>query len=102
MSDLISRSEVMNIIESELKLHCGYQADIALFAVKKQVSNLLTAYDVDKVVTELEKELRNHTGWYNLSLFKNVPSVKERYEQTKHVIERLIEIVKAGGKRETN
>lgn len=31
MSDLISRSEVINIIESELKLRCGYQTDIALF-----------------------------------------------------------------------
>ena len=54
MSDLISRAEVMNIIQEELSLRCGHEADIALFSVKKKVSELPTAFDTEKVVEQLE------------------------------------------------
>ena len=54
MSDLISRAEVMNIIQEELSLRCGHEADIALFSVKKKVSELPTGFDTEKVVEQLE------------------------------------------------
>ena len=54
MSDLISRAEVMNIIQEELSLRCGHEADIALFSVKKKVSELPTAFDTEKVIEQLE------------------------------------------------
>ena len=53
MSDLISRAEVMNIIQEELSLRCGHEADIALFSVKKKVSELPTAFETEKVVEQL-------------------------------------------------
>ena len=55
MSDFISRAEVMNIIQEELSLRCGHEADIALFSVKKKVSELPTAFDTEKVVEEVKK-----------------------------------------------
>lgn len=54
--DLISRQAVIDIIQGELALRCGYDTDIALFSVKKRVSELPTAYDVEAVVAELENK----------------------------------------------
>lgn len=54
MGDLISRQAVIDIIQGELALCCGYDADIALFSVKKCVSELPTAYDIEKVVEEVQ------------------------------------------------
>ena len=53
MSDLISKKEVMNIIQEELSLRCGHDADIALFSVKKKISELPTAFDTEKVIEQL-------------------------------------------------
>lgn len=54
MSDLISRKKVIDILEKEKSLRCGYDADIAIFSIEKGIRELPTAYDVDKVVEELE------------------------------------------------
>ena len=59
MSELISRAEVMNIIQEELSLRCGHEADIALFSVKKKVSELPTAFDTKKVVEQLNNVLQD-------------------------------------------
>lgn len=97
MSDLISRQAVLDIIQGELALRCGYDADIALFSVKKCVTELPTAYDVEKVVAELE--------------IAKEKVAKEDYCRTKHYIENdcehkdcfkccaeyLIDIVRKGG-----
>ena len=56
-----------------------------------------TAYDVEKVVAELEKEKEIHTNHYNISIYKDFPDVKQRYEQIQLVISKLIDIVKRGG-----
>ena len=55
MRDLISRAEVMNIIQEELSLRCGHEADIALFSVKKKVSELPITFDTEKVVEQMEE-----------------------------------------------
>ena len=50
MSDLISRSKVIDILEKEKSLRCGYDADIAIFSIEKRIRELPSSYDVDKVV----------------------------------------------------
>lgn len=60
MSDLISRKKVIDILEKEKKLSCGYDADIAIFSIEKGIRELPTAYSVDKVVEELEKRKQEY------------------------------------------
>lgn len=60
MSDLISRSEVINILEKEKSLSCGYDSDITIFSIEKGIRELPTAYDVEKVVEELEKRKQEY------------------------------------------
>ena len=86
MSDLISRAEVMNIIQEELSLRCGHEADIALFSVKKKVSELPTAFDTERVVEQLEE--------------KQYAYIHDNgdYEEGKYyAFEEAIDIVKKGG-----
>lgn len=56
-----------------------------------------TAYDVEKVVAELEKEKEIHTNYYNISIYKDFPEIKQRYKQICGVIKKAIDIVKRGG-----
>ena len=56
-----------------------------------------TAYDIDKVVEELESEKSIHTENYNISIYKDYPEIKQRYKQVCGVIDKAIEIVKQGG-----
>lgn len=59
--DLISRSEVMKLIESKFVDGCLEQGDKTLidgYGLLNDVSDIPTAYDVDKVVGRLE-ELRS-------------------------------------------
>lgn len=51
---LIKEDDVMKIIDEELKLRCGYDSDIALLSVKKQIAKLPIAYNVEKVVEGYE------------------------------------------------
>ena len=62
MSDLISRSEVNNVVD-ELEVYtCGrpntMKVDISVLQLQRfinKLKNIPTAYDIDKVVEELEK-----------------------------------------------
>lgn len=60
MSDLISRNKVINILEKEKSLSCGYDSDITIFSIEKGIRELSTAYSVDKVVEELEKRKQEY------------------------------------------
>ena len=64
---------------------------------KYEIDNIPTAYDVEKVVAELEKEKEIHTEHYNISLYKDYPEVKQRYEQIQLVIDDAISKVRKGG-----
>ena len=57
-----------------------------------------TAYDVEKVVAKLEEKKELHTEHYNNSIYKYFPDVKQRYEQIQLVIDKIINIVRNGGK----
>ena len=101
MSDLISRAEVMNIIQEELSLRCGHEADIALFSVKKKVSELPTAFDTEKAVEQLEEKtdfLKDCTKYGN----KDAEQQEKSYStmmmyEIADLVEDLIDIVKKGG-----
>ena len=93
MSDLISRSKVIDILEKEKSLRCGYDADIAISSIEKGIRELQTAYSVDKVVDELEKQRD--------IIFQNTDSeirtVRENAWNKIDILNKAIEIVKQGG-----
>ena len=54
-NDLISRSEVIKIIEEEMEKKLSYEVHNAQIDIMFMVKELPTAYDVDKVVARLEE-----------------------------------------------
>lgn len=63
--------------------------------IKEEIDQQPTAYDIDKVVEELEKSSRRYTKKYT------TPYGNKGYKDSKAVnITNAIEIVKAGGKNE--
>lgn len=60
--DLICRSDSIEIIEKELSFRIGHDADIALLSVKKQLSELPTAYNDGWIACE--RELPEKYGEY--------------------------------------
>ena len=88
MSDLISRSKVISVLEQLEEHSLTGKMDIsnAIYLLKNQP----TAYDIDKVVEELEKES------YAIMLDGALVASKEVVIDAK----RAIDIVKAGGENE--
>lgn len=92
MNDLISRKKVIDILEKEKSLKCGYDADIAIFSIEKGIKEMPTAYSVDKVVEELEENSSRYTKKYL------TPYGNNGYRDTKAIsIHKAIEIVKQCG-----
>ena len=92
MSDLISRSKVIDILEKEKSLRCGYDADIAILSIEKGIRELPTAYSVNKVVEELEENASRYTKKYT------TPYGNNGYKDIKAIsIHKAIEIVKQVG-----
>ena len=84
MSDLISRSQLLKQIET-----WGGCVD----ALYDYIQNMPTAYDIDRVVEELEKNASRYTKKYA------TPYGNNGYRDTKAIsIHKAIEIVKRGGK----
>ena len=91
MSDLISRSEVIDILEKEKSLRCSYDADIAIFSIEKRIRELQPSYSVEKVVEELEENASRYTKKYV------TPYGNNGYKDVKAIsIRKAIEIVKQG------
>ena len=92
MNDLISRKKVIEILEKEKSLRCGYDADITIFSIEKGIRELSTSYSVDKVVEELEENASRYTKKYT------TPYGNNGYKDTKAInVNKAIEIVKQGG-----
>ena len=94
MSDLISRNKVINILEKEKSLSCGYDSDITIFSIEKGIRELPTAYSVDGVIEELE-ELK-------IRYFLTIANTGDKkadfaYENVGNALDKSIEIVKQGG-----
>ena len=79
MSDLISRSELIRRIESEYR---EYGEDYDAEQILGDIEDMQTAYDIEKVVDELEMETKASSGYS-----------AERVS----AFSRAIEIVKQGG-----
>ena len=83
MSDLISRSQLLKQIET-----WGGCVD----ALRDYIQNMPTAFDAEKVVSELEKNASRYTKKYV------TPYGNNGYKDTKAIsIHKAIEIVKQGG-----
>ena len=88
MSDLISRSELIK----ELNKYCGNQRYLVSENIREIINNQPTAYYVDKVVKELQKNASRYTKKYT------TPYGNNGYKDTKAIsIRKAIEIVKQGG-----
>lgn len=96
MSDLISRAEAIRMIRSIDANVVKHSSDMKIIAEEK-IKRLPVEFDKEKVVSELEKEKEIHTKNYNMSLYKDYPEIKQRYEQIQLVLDKAIEKVKAGG-----
>lgn len=88
MGDLISRSQLLKEIET-----WGGCVE----ALHEYIQNMPTAYDVDKVVEQLEKKIQTHECCIEYE--KKNGTITEEFQQRKavEVLKDAIEIVKAGG-----
>ena len=91
MSDLISRSELNDVIDGLEVYTCGrpntMKVEVSVLQLKRfinKLKNIPTAYDIDKVVEELETNKQN--------ALEAEESIKEY-----NVWNKAIEIVKHGG-----
>ena len=112
MSDLISRSEVNDVID-ELEVYtCGrpntMKVEISVLQLQRLINklkNIPTAYDVDKVVEEIKTLKEEALGEYNMgeyNLDNNIGnSISENYRKDMNegrcfAYDDAIEIVKQG------
>ena len=97
MSDLISRSALLELFEEKMFNDKLMNPVIKMSDVIEIIEEQPVAYDKEKVIKELEDQKDKHTEGYNLSIYKEFPDIKERYEQIQLVLDKAIEKVKAGG-----
>ena len=86
MSDLISRSALL----TRIRLNYNNHQNISAGAIKDIIDTMPTAYDIDKVVEELEIERKTANNTYN-SFNMDVDLGRV------FGLEKAIEIVKHGG-----
>lgn len=93
MSDLISRSKAISVLEQLEEHSLTGKMDIsnAIYLLENQP----TAYDIDKVVEELQENASRYTKKYT------TPYGNNGYRDTKAIsIHKAIDIVKRGGKEQ--
>lgn len=97
MSDLISRNAVIDIIHKEIERTTSFAEHQTQINIEMAVKELPIAYDVDKVVEELEDRKKLHERLVHYET-KN-GTVTEKYQHIKaiDVLNDAIEIVKQGG-----
>ena len=100
MSDLISRSKVIDILEKEKSLRCSYDADIVIFSIEKGIRELPTAYDVNGVIEELEVTKGYACYGIKCDECKYTHDCFEGEKSQEMAIDKAIEIVKQGGVRD--
>ena len=91
MGRLIDADPVLGNLSGRLESMKDYDA------VKDVINNMPTAYDVDKVVDQLEKRIQTHERCIEYE--KKNGTITEEFQQRKavEVLKEAIEIVKGGG-----
>lgn len=91
MGRLIDADPVLDNLSGRLESMKDYDA------VKDVINNMPTAYDVDKVVRQLEKRIQTHERCIEYE--KKNGTITEEFQQRKavEVLKEAIEIVKGGG-----
>ena len=89
MSDLISREEAIQIIRSQGLYGSGYSDEERENNVIDMLESVPTAYNVDKVV----KELEDYQMWKGFMIY-------DLTHREREIIRKAIEIVKGGGVNE--
>lgn len=76
-NDLISRSAVIKIIEDEIKLKSSYVEHNTQIDIMFKVKEMPTAYDVDKVVEQMEEYVKESSNVdYNMAMIEAIEIVK--------------------------
>ena len=73
MSDLISRSELL----TRIRLNYNNHQNISASAIKDMIDTMLTAYDIDKVVRQLNLESVGSSIQMSLGLLRAIEIVKQ-------------------------
>ena len=98
MSDLISRSELIKVLKDRATNEAimGYMTAYDVTnSIIDEVEKQPTAYDINNVIEELERNASRYTKKYV------TPYGNNGYKDTKAIsVHKAIEIVKAGGKNE--
>lgn len=104
MSDLISRSEVNDVID-ELEVYTSgrsntMKVEVSVLQLQRfinKLKNIPTAYNVDKVVEQLKKKIQTHKRVAEYE--RKNGTITEEFQQRKavEVLKDAIEIVKGGG-----
>ena len=98
MNDLISRSEVNDVID-ELEVYtCGrpntMKVEVSVLQLQRfinKLKNIPTAYDVDNVISQLGDYGNEEIDYYRDTPYENC---------IRECVDKAIEIVKRGGKNE--
>ena len=98
MSDLISRAEVLKTIDENGYVNCkdkkDFYANCRMDRIRQNVSEIPTAFDVEKVIDELEGMIDS-----NVDSETGIPCDNWVVDMQNEIIAKCIEIVKKFGAR---
>lgn len=93
MSDLIRREDVIKLVNQFVFVLCKEQNDEVRKTFNKYIEKMPTAFDIGKIVKELEENASRYTKKYVTTYGSN------GYRDVKAIsVHKAIEIVNAGGK----
>lgn len=78
----------------ECKVHIGFPN---CYSDKNRFQKVNTRKPIDRMVEQLEEQKELNDEHYNLSVYKDLPEIKTRYEIVTNYLNEAINIVKAGG-----
>lgn len=88
---LIEAGKILDNLSGMLKSMDDYDA------VKKVINDMPTAYDVDAVVKQLEKEMQTSSSDKTEAIIRMCGASANHYAGKEYAYEKAIEIVKGGG-----
>lgn len=97
MEKLIDADDVISLLANHHFDDSKENTDLLIHNLCKEVKSVPTAYDVDKVVEQLEKRIQTHERCIEYE--KKNGTITEEFQKRKavEVLKEAIEIVKGGG-----